>query len=401
MMEEKIAILDLGSYKIKILVISLNKNNYIDIHAKYSIFSSGIKKGNVVDIDKLSSQIKFCLSSIEKEINEKINEIYVGINSINFNFLTFGLSRDIGSYEIEEKKDLQNLINTATGIFYNNFPDNKIIHFLNSGIFMDKKNFIENPLGLRSKTLDINFSFLSLDKNLYLNFDKAINKAGLKVKKYFFSPFAASILSSDNESLEKGFINIDLGFDKTCISFFESSKLLYTKILPIGSYHINNDLIKSLDIEKNLAEKIKCNFDQILNNNIDPLLLVEIKNKNISLEILIKIIDARIIEIIDYIYQYILYSKSLNKSARKIILTGGGSNLKVIAEKLSKKINSKVDYAKQTFPIKDTEFNLFSDFMVCLGIAKLIYFPFKDEIKSFNTTSKGFFNKFYNFFLKS
>ena len=45
MMEEKIAILDLGSYKIKILVISLNKNNYIDIHSKYSTFSSGIKKG--------------------------------------------------------------------------------------------------------------------------------------------------------------------------------------------------------------------------------------------------------------------------------------------------------------------------------------------------------------------
>ena len=203
-MEEKIVILDLGSYKIKILVISLNKNNYIHIHSKYSTFSSGIKKGNVVDIEKLSAQIKFCLSSVEKEINEKISEIYVGINSIDFNFLTFGLSRNIGSYEIDEKKDLQNLINHAFGIFKDNLKVNKVIHFLNSGFYLDKKNYIENPLGLRSKTLDINFSFLSLDQNIISNYDKVINKSGLKVKKYFYSPFSIISWSDDRILVAKG-----------------------------------------------------------------------------------------------------------------------------------------------------------------------------------------------------
>ena len=145
MKNKKITILDLGSYKIKILVISLDKNNYIEVHAKYSIFSSGIKRGNVIDIEKLSSKIKHCIASIEKELNINIKDIYVGINSINFNFLTFGLSRDIGSYEIEEKKDLQNLINLASGIFFHNLSENKIIHFLNSGFYLDKKNYVENP----------------------------------------------------------------------------------------------------------------------------------------------------------------------------------------------------------------------------------------------------------------
>jgi len=114
MIGDKIAVLDLGSYKIKLLLISLDKNNFIDIHAKSSILSSGIKKGNVVDIDKLSLAIKSCIKSIEKELKIEMKEVYVGINSINFNFSTFGVSRDIGSYEIEEKKDLQNLINLAS-----------------------------------------------------------------------------------------------------------------------------------------------------------------------------------------------------------------------------------------------------------------------------------------------
>jgi len=37
MIDEKITIVDLGSYKIKLLVISLNEKNYIDIHAKFAI----------------------------------------------------------------------------------------------------------------------------------------------------------------------------------------------------------------------------------------------------------------------------------------------------------------------------------------------------------------------------
>ena len=400
MKSEKISILDLGSHKIKLLIISLNDNNYIDIHAKCSIDSSGIKKGDVVDIEKLRVNIKSIIDTVEKELDFKIKNIYVGINSINFNFLTFGLSRNIGSYEIEEKKDLQNLIDLAAGIFYQNFANNKIIHFFNSGFYLDKKNYVENPLGLISKTLDANFSFLSLEKNTIANFDKVFSIQGIKVARYFYTPLASSILSADQSSLEKGFVNIDLGFDKTSITMFENSKILFAKNVPIGSFHINNDLIKAIDIDKSLAEKIKINFDKILKGQIDNSIKLEIENKKASIEMVIKIVEARIDEIIYHIYKNIIYCKSLNKAARKIILTGGGSNLKIISKRLSQKLNTKVDFAKQSFPIKDTEFNIFSDYLACLGIAKLIFFPLKSEIKSFAHKKVGFFNKFYDLFLR-
>jgi len=400
MKSEKISILDLGSHKIKLLIISLNNNNYIDIHAKCSIDSSGIKKGDVVDIEKLRINIKSIIDTVEKELDFKIKNIYVGINSINFNFLTFGLSRNIGSYEIEEKKDLQNLIDLAAGIFYQNFANNKIIHFFNSGFYLDKKNYVENPLGLISKTLDANFSFLSLEKNTIANFDKVFSIQGIKVARYFYTPLASSILSADQSSLEKGFVNIDLGFDKTSITMFENSKILFAKNVPIGSFHINNDLIKAIDIDKSLAEKIKINFDKILKGQIDNSIKLEIENKKASIEMVIKIVEARIDEIIYHIYKNIIYCKSLNKAARKIILTGGGSNLKIISKRLSQKLNTKVDFAKQSFPIKDTEFNIFSDYLACLGIAKLIFFPLKSEIKSFAHKKVGFFNKFYDLFLR-
>ena len=400
MIGEKIVILDLGSNKIKIMVLSLDKENYISIHSKNSVHSSGIKKGNVVDSDSLASSIRRCASLIEKELNFEIENIYVGVNSIFFNFLTFGLTRDIGSYEIEEKRDLQNLINQASTIFYQNFNDNKVLHFFNSGFYLDKRNYVENPIGLRAKTLDVIFSILSLDKNIISNYDKVFKLSGLKVKKYFFSPYASSFLSADQENLEKGFVNIDIGYDKTSISIYENSKFKFSKIISLGSYHINNDLMKALDIDRNLSEKIKCKYEDILSNNIDQNLLNEINEKKISREIIVRIIDARLNEITEYIVKEIMFCNSFNKSSRKIIVSGGGSASEVLIGKISQKLNVKVDYAKQSFPIKNTEFSIFSDYMVCLGIAKLIYFPNKDEIKSFTQEKKGFFNKFYSLFLK-
>ena len=400
MIGEKIVILDLGSNKIKIMVLSLDKENYISIHSKYSVHSSGIKKGNVVDADSLASSIRRCASLIEKELNFEIENIYVGVNSIFFNFLTFGLTRDIGSYEIEEKRDLQNLINQASTIFYQNFNDNKVLHFFNSGFYLDKRNYVENPIGLKAKTLDVIFSILSLDKNIISNYDKVFKLSGLKVKKYFFSPYASSFLSADQENLEKGFVNIDIGYDKTSISIYENSKFKFSKIISLGSYHINNDLMKALDIDRNLSEKIKCKYDDILSNNIDQNLLNEINEKKISREIIVRIIDARLNEITEYIVKEIKFCNSFNKSSRKIIVSGGGSASEVLIGKISQKLNVKVDYAKQSFPIKNTEFSIFSDYMVCLGIAKLIYFNNKDEIKSFSDQKKGFFERFYSLFLK-
>ena len=400
MIGEKIVILDLGSNKIKIMVLSLDKENYISIHSKYSVQSSGIKKGNVVDAGSLASSIRKCTSLIEKELNFEIENIYVGVNSIFFNFLTFGLTRDIGSYEIEEKRDLQNLINQASTIFYQNFNDNKVLHFFNSGFYLDKRNYVENPIGLKAKTLDVIFSILSLDKNIISNYDKVFKLSGLKVKKYFFSPYASSFLSADQENLEKGFVNIDIGYDKTSISIYENSKFKFSKIISLGSYHINNDLMKALDIDGNLSEKIKCKYEDILSNNIDENLLNEINEKKISREIIFRIIDARLNEITEYIVKEIKFCNSFNKSSRKIIVSGGGSASEVLIGKISQKLNVKVDYAKQSFPIKNTEFSIFSDYMVCLGIAKLIYFNNKDEIKSFSDQKKGFFERFYSLFLK-
>jgi len=63
MSEKKIGIIDIGTSRIKLLVISLDNQNYIQIHSKQSVMTSGVKRGNVIDVNKLSFAIRQCVAS--------------------------------------------------------------------------------------------------------------------------------------------------------------------------------------------------------------------------------------------------------------------------------------------------------------------------------------------------
>jgi cell division protein FtsA len=398
MNKETIGILDIGSQKIKFLILSLDEKNFIKIHSKNLIFSSGVKKGNIVDLEKLSLVIKQCIATAEKDVNSEFKEIYVGLGSVNFNFNCFGVSRDIGSYEVEEKKDLQSVVDSSVLIFENCNPSEKIIHLINSGFILDKKNFVENPLKMKCDTLQTNFSFISVNSNTLLSFDNLLKSCGLKVKRYFYTPYAISILSADQEIFNRGFVSIDFGYETTSVTIFENGNLIFSKILPLGSHFITKDLAKAFDIDFNLSENIKINFKNLMKNDLTALNNIK---KKISLELVDTVINARVDEIIDHITEVLKFSNSIKKSSRKIVLSGGGSGLEIFNEKLKKRFGGVVENVKQAFPIKNTEFNIFSDYLACLGIAKLIFFKDKKEILRFKSSQKSFFQKFYSLFLEN
>ena len=172
--------------------------------------------------------------------------------------------------------------------------------------------------------------------------------------------------------------------------------------MPVGSWHITSDISKAFNLNYNLAEKIKVDIGLVFNNDVTNINL-KFKDKEnnlvqISEEMLKQVIQSRVDEILEMIEKEIQFSKIFNKGFIKIIISGGGSNLKGLSNRIKKLLNCDVTYAKQSFPIKNTEFNIFSDYMVCLGITKLVYFNFNKEILGFKKKNKGFFRKLYDIF---
>ena len=294
------------------------------------------------------------------------------------------------------------MINSAVNIFYLTNKNQKIIHLLKSCFKLDKTNIVENPVNLKAHSLETELGIISVEKNFIENLNNVFEKCHLNVEKFIYSPFASSILSADQEEFEKGFVHLDFGYDKTSVAIFDKGNLIHSVILPVGSWHITSDISKAFNLNYNLAEKIKVDIGVVFNKDVtNTNLKLKDKENNlvqISEEMLKQVIQSRVDEILEMIQKEIQFSKIINKGFIKIIISGGGSNLKGISNRIEKLLNCDVTFAKQSFPIKNTEFNIFSDYMVCLGITKLVYFNFNKEILGFKKKNKGFFRKLYDIF---
>ena len=118
---------------------------------------------------------------------------------------------------------------------------------------------------------------------------------------------------------------------RSSILFFENKKLKLIETIPIGGNHITTDISKIFKISEVEAEKLKKSFNKTYTEfsyknktSEDTMVIHEIINKNISVDLLKKVILYRVQEIIDLIF------KKSNISDRENVLEG--SDLFLIGE---------------------------------------------------------------------
>ena len=126
---------------------------------------------------------------------------------------------------------------------------------------------------------------------------------------------------------------LEIGKEKTSFIFYENNKLKHMQTIPIGGHHITKDISKILNVTIDEAEKIKRSFNKsetefsykesISESNQ---LIKNIIKKNISIDVLKKVILYRIQEIIDLTFKKADISQNkFNLSDTELFLIGDGS----------------------------------------------------------------------------
>ena len=145
-------VLDIGSYQSKFIIFKI-ENNKIEILSKSILNTSGIKRGVISDLEKLTSSIKEIIGKAEDEAKLQISNIYVAASPLNNFSTSFCQSKNIGGYEIEHEKDVQFLINSGVSLFSDHNSECSIVHLFNLNLRIDRDNTVDNPVGLIADTL--------------------------------------------------------------------------------------------------------------------------------------------------------------------------------------------------------------------------------------------------------
>lgn len=328
--------LDIGTTKIVALVGQKNEFNKVEILGVGKSKSLGVHRGVVNNITQTIQSIQQAVEDANTNSGLQISDVVVGIAGQHIRSIQHSdyITRENPESVIDEE-DIQRLIQQVYKLVM--LPGEEIIHVLPQEYKVDGQGEIKEPIGMHGGRLEANFHVVVGQVSSIKNIGRCIKSAGLNMANITLEPLASSEAVLSYEEKEAGVALIDIGGGTTDLAIFKDGIIRHTAVIPFGGNVISEDIKEGCSIIEKQAELLKIKFGSAWPGENRDTEIVSIPGlqgrdpKEISLKTLSKIINARVVEIIEQVFLEIKnygHNDQKKKLIAGIVLTGGGSQLK-------------------------------------------------------------------------
>tara|TARA_B100000700_G_C15023819_1_gene847105 strand:+ start:1371 stop:2555 length:1185 start_codon:yes stop_codon:yes gene_type:complete len=383
-------IIDFGSSELRLAVFN---NKLSKLYFKSKFISQ--KK----NYEEYSKSINFLIRDAEEKISSHLENITVLYDTSEICTIDLSIKKKLDQKTIF-KDVCSSAILEANQLVKDCYFDQKIIHLIIKKYIINNEEFLnipnELPEDLNSVILEI--KFICLPYNQYKNIFEIFKKNNIKILNFFSSSLVKSFQYID--LFKNKFVAfLDIGLDRTTIIFFVNQKLESFNSISIGGNHISNDISQIMKLSLKESEELKKTFNKSeidfsynsTDSKNDTNMIKKIIGKNISIDLLKKVVLSRIEEIIELSFKSINISNNIDKQQNlNLVLIGKGSKI----------------FNKNSFQIEDNynfnEINFYEENDVEICRAGLIFEEnFQNEnLQNLKKNQKklGFFHRFFNIF---
>ncbi len=339
--KENIAVgLDIGTTKIVAMIGKENEYGKLEILGIGKAKSLGVARGVVNNITLTINSIQQAVAEAENNSGYKINDVVVGIAGQHIRSIQHSdyISRP-NAEEVIGEEDIDLLIEQVHKLTV--LPGEEIIHVLPQEYKINGYETTNEPIGMYGSRLESNFHVVVGQAASIRNAGRCIKSAGLELSGLTLEPLASSDAVLSQEEKEAGVALIDIGGGTTDLAIFKDGIIRHTAVIPFGGNVITDDIKEGCSIIEKQAELLKIKFGSAWPGENKDNEIVSIPGlrgrepKEISLKNLSKIIHARVVEIIQQVFNEIKaygYEEPKKKLICGIVLTGGGAELKHIKQ---------------------------------------------------------------------
>jgi len=333
-----IAALDIGSSKVSALIVTRDPDGRLRVLGTGQRESRGVKRGYVTDMEASEVAVREAV-----EIAERISG--VTIDDVWASFAAGGLVSDIANVEVElgghqvEQSDIQELLAVGRGAIDRN--GQVVLHAHPALYTVDGVEGVQHPIGLHADRLGVDIHVVAADPAPLRNIDFVIRSAHLGVKAIVASPVAAALACLTPEERELGVALVEMGAEVTNISLHAGGMLVGLRSIPLGAKDITDDIACAFGVQRREAERMKCRFGSAMTSPRDNHEMVEAtpiggedggEPLRITHAQLITIIRQRTEQITNEIERALKELGFAGPVGRQVVLTGGGAELKNIAD---------------------------------------------------------------------
>lgn len=333
--KKTILAIDIGSSKVCSVIADIN-NDVPYVTGVGICKSAGIKKGAVVDIERVSRAIITSVDDAKRVAGSNISRAIISISgayteSINVVAITNISDESIGSDAITR---------TIKAAVYNAvIPKGyEILHVIPFSFKLDDCSDIEDPINMTGSKLEVEARIITAKSSDLANLKKAVKLAKIEVENVVLSSYAASIAVLDDDERKIGISCIDIGGSTSELMVYLGNGMRYNDFIKVGSDHITNDLSIILSTPQSVAEEIKekyINLEEQASGDIEVPITGSQSDKRYKthpIKIVYDIVFCRVRETLQFL------DASLEKSGLKselgggVVLTGGMMKLAGVRE---------------------------------------------------------------------
>ena len=333
--------LDIGVSKVSCVIGQVNKFSEIEVIGYGLSNNSGVKKGQIIDIENVGNSIKKAINSAEEISELSVNSAYVNIKGLDVRIEKVVIESDVerpdDGLTVDDIYATYGKIQMMTQLG----PNEQIIDILPYEFHINGRSYKEEPIGAFCKTFKVECEVVIANGDYISGVQKSLKYAGLRLDGLILETLATSNIVMMPEEKEKGALLVDIGGGHTDISVYKNSRLEFYDTIPVGGDNITNDIAITFDIPYEEAEKIKKQYNlaivAMITNNHD----VKLNNKQavtqdyiVKCSDIVQVIEARVKEIFQIIKKLISDNK-LNTKIESMVITGQGISNIIGVEELA------------------------------------------------------------------
>ena len=347
-----IAALDVGTTKVCCFIAQLDDNGLARVIGIGHHASDGLKAGSIIDMEAAETSIRAAVHTAEKMAGTTIREVVASIGGGRPSSEVIVRKLSIGNAAVGDS-DMRRLSNDIRTLQQE--PHRLMVHAIPTGYAIDGSNGIRDPRGLHGETLGVNMHLVSIDESTALNLETGIRRCHLDLSEFVLSPYASGLACLVEDEIDLGVTIIDMGGGTTTIAVFYDGTAVYTDAVSVGGVNVTNDIARGLSTSVADAERLKTLHGNALPSHADEREIVNAPQigddtdnlaNHVTKSLLVGIIAPRIEEILELVRAR-LTSSGLEKTAgRRVVLTGGGSQLPGIRELAAQILNKQIRLGK-------------------------------------------------------
>lgn len=339
--ERTVALLDVGTSKVAAMIVMTGgSEGGVDprVIGVGQRSCDGLRRGLVADMEKTEGAIRAAMDQAERNAGVQVEDVYVNLSAGSLRSAVENVEIDIAGHKVNTA-DMTTLL--AAGRARIDPGNRTVLHAQPALYTIDGLTGVANPIGFHADRLGMDIHIVTAERPPILNLDLVVRSAHLGVRAIVASPAASSLAVLAREERELCVALVEIGAGLTTIAVHAGGQLVGVASVPMGASDITTDIASNFATRRVHAERLKTLHGAAITTQKDNHDVIEVppisdddsaEPVRVPKAQLIAVIRHRLDLLFGEVAKQLIALDFAGPQARQVVLTGGGAELKAIAD---------------------------------------------------------------------